>query len=80
MLNLKDAQQRKIADVTKFNKIKAFKGIPGIFSKHGLTTSPKQTSINFLILHAVINPLFPNVHARFQTILHQNAAECWKKL
>lgn len=80
MLNLRDAQLRKIADVTKFNKFKALQGIPGIFSKYGFTTSPKKTSINFLILLAVINPLFPNVHSKFQTILHQNGAECWKKI
>lgn len=80
MLNLRDAQLRKIADVTKFNKFKALQGIPGIFSKYGFTTSPKKTAINFLILLAVINPLFPNVHSKFQTILHQNAAECWKKI
>lgn len=80
MLNLRDAQLRKIADVTKFNKFKALQGIPGIFSKYGFTTSPKKTSINFLILLAVINPLFPNVHSKFQTILQQNAAECWKKI
>ena len=47
MLNLKDAQQRKIADVTKFNKFKALQGIPGIFSKYGFTTSPKKNKHKF---------------------------------
>lgn len=77
MLNLKDAQQRKIADVTKFNK---FKALQGFFQNMALQLLQKKTSINFLIVLAVINPLFPNVHSKFQTVLHQNAAECWKKI
>lgn len=70
----------KLLTLQNSTNLKPYKGFQGFFQNMAFTTSPKKTSINFLILLAVINPLFPNVHSKFQTILHQNAAECWKKI
>ena len=69
----------KLLTLQNSTNLKPYKGFQGFFQNMALQLLQKKTSINFLIVLAVINPLFPNVHSKFQTVLHQNAAECWKK-